>query len=113
MENNTLHLRATLEQAIRTKASAEPAFRAQLTEDPAKALKAAFDLDVPAGFTIRVVTEAAGEMVLALPSPRGELNDDELDAVPGAGMFDELLDRFRPPIGSRIGQLPIGRPGIG
>lgn len=105
MENDTLHLRAALEHAIRTKASTDAAFRAQLNDDPAKALKSAFDLDLPDGFTVRVVTETAGEMVLALPSPIGELNEAELDTVSGSGVFSDILGNMAPVTGSKIGNL--------
>lgn len=88
MTEQAIDQRAAFEGAIRQMAATNPAFRAELSSNPTEALKAAFGLDLPADFNLRVVNEKPGELVLVLPSPVRELNDDELDVVSGAGLFD-------------------------
>lgn len=88
MTEQATEQRIAFEGAIRQMAATDPAFRAQLSSNPADALKAAFGLDLPSDFNLRVVNEKPGELVLVLPSPVRELNDDELDVVSGAGLFD-------------------------
>ncbi|SMD07424.1 NHLP leader peptide family RiPP precursor [Rhizobium sp. RU36D] len=108
MTEQAIDQRAAFEGAIRQKAATDPAFRAELSDNPAEALKSAFGLDIPASFTLRVVNEQPGELVLVLPSPTRELNDDELDSVSGGGFFD-LLDRLRPVTGSPIAGIIAGK----
>ncbi len=97
MTEQAIDQRAAFEGAIRQMAATNPAFRAELSSNPTEALKAAFGLDLPADFNLRVVNEKPGELVLVLPSPVRELNDDELDVVSGAGLSTFSTRLAEPP----------------
>ena len=77
-----------LEQAIIELAWKDEVFKAQLLQDPKKALKDFLNLDVGERKN-KLVEEDQNEMVIRLPQlPEGtsdELTDEELDVVAGAG----------------------------
>jgi len=68
---------------IIAKAWRDPAFKAELIDNPAAALKAE-GIYVPAGITVTVVENTYKQFHLVLPPvPSDELSDEALDAVAG------------------------------
>lgn len=65
---------------------ADPAFKAALLADPVATL-AAEGMEIPAGMELRVVENRADltYVVLPLPPEEGELTDEDLGGVIGAG----------------------------
>ncbi|MCO5734807.1 NHLP leader peptide family RiPP precursor [Rhizobium sp. SSA_523] len=102
MTDSAMDARAAFEGAIRARAATDPAFRAQLSEQPIQAIKAAFGFDMPSELKLQIVTEKPGEMVVVLPSPSGELLEDELDAVSGGFSLNHLLTLIKPIAGSVV-----------
>jgi hypothetical protein len=71
-----------LKDQIIERAQADAAFRAELVADPKAAIHAAFGVELPVG--MRVVEEAADEVVLVLPAAVADaVGDRDLEAVAG------------------------------
>ena len=78
----------SVNEAIRLitgKATVDKAFRQLVLSDPNAAIKRATGMDVPAGFTVRVIENAPGvDQTYVLPDFKGaELSEDELERVAG------------------------------
>ncbi len=67
------------------KAVLDPEFRKIALSDPAAAIKAVSDKDIPAGFGVNFVENAPGvNMTIVIPDALSEeLSDDELERVAG------------------------------
>lgn len=88
--SNTLHqARALLEKALVEKAGADPVFRKQLLSEPHAAIETLLGRDPAPSLKIRVIEEAAGEVVLVLPRAfsEDELPDDLLDYAAGGRFY--------------------------
>lgn len=83
-------MRSAIETRVREDAAGDPAFRAALIADAAAAVSERYGLDVPSGTRIRVIEEAADEVVLVLPALRGtELSELELELVAGGSTYTD------------------------
>jgi len=80
-------MRSEIENSIRTAADNDPDFRTALIADPAAAVREQFGVEIPDGFTLRVVQESPTEVILVLPSDRSTviLAESDLDSAAGAG----------------------------
>lgn len=96
--------RVLLEAGLRAKAQSDSSFRGMLLSDPHAALVELLGTDPVPDLSIRVLEEAAGEIVLVLPRQidAGELPDELLDYASGGaykgckgdGWTLEKLDRM-------------------
>ena len=79
-------MRSEIETTIRRDATTDPTFRAALISDPATAISERYGQDVPRGLTLRVLEEAADEVVLVLPVDRSamQFSESDLDVINGA-----------------------------
>jgi len=78
----------SLSDLITRRAFAEEGFRKELIRGPRKALKKAFDVDVPDVVKVKTLEETAGKQYLVLPhrpDKTGELSDDDLEVVAAGG----------------------------
>ncbi|GHO84957.1 NHLP leader peptide family RiPP precursor [Dictyobacter formicarum] len=79
-----------VDKQIIDKAMRDASFRQRLLNDPKRALKEAFGIDVPAGTNIHVHEESAHDIHLTIPAaqPKGgrELSEAELTSAVG-GMY--------------------------
>jgi hypothetical protein len=74
------------QQQVIDRASTDPAFRAQLLEDPKQAISQQFSIPLPEAIAIRVIEEQPGEVVLVLRSQMasgGRLSQEDLEQVAG------------------------------
>lgn len=85
--------RAEIEARIRQDALEDDAFHAALLDDAGAAIARHYGIGTPAGLSVRALAEGPGEIVLILPSTAPiELDDDDLDAVDGAGYTQDPND---------------------
>ena len=82
-----------LQQIVIEKAMKDETFRKLLLENPAKALKDGFGLQIPEGFDIEVLEEQPEKFYIVLPGtgaekPDGELSEFELNSVAGGSFLD-------------------------
>lgn len=71
-------------KTIQDKAMADMAFRERFKADPNAVIEEIADLQVPAGFKIKVVAPEDADLTIALPKiETDELSDTELEAVAG------------------------------
>ena len=82
--------RAEVERRIIDKSLEDDAFRQRLLEDPRTALEEELGTPLPDEVEVRAVEESADTIYLVLPSTSpigegGELSEQELEAVAGAG----------------------------
>jgi hypothetical protein len=75
------------ERRVRDRAVADPAFRAQLKENPKGAIAAEFGTEVPDFINVHVHEESASELHLVIPATEAELTDEQLEAISGAGDY--------------------------
>ena len=82
-------MRSTIETQIREDAANDAAFRAALISDPHQAIAERYGMDIPGGLNVRVVEEAADEVVLVLPIDRSDMafSESDLDAAMGAAIY--------------------------
>ncbi|GLV60055.1 hypothetical protein KDH_68780 [Dictyobacter sp. S3.2.2.5] len=84
------------DQRIVDKVMRDPAFRQRLLSDPKRALKEAFDIDVPAGANIHVHEASPSEIHMIIPAAQQrssrDLSDAELASAVG-GMRSSDPDR--------------------
>jgi hypothetical protein len=75
------------QQQVIDRAGTDPAFRAQLLENPKSAISETLGIPLPESVAIRVIEEQPGEVVLVLPSQSmragAELPDENLEEVAG------------------------------
>ena len=76
--------RATIDQAIADRIEADPAFRADLLDDPRAALTALTGTDIPEAIRISVHEESPADIHLVISAPSA-LADSDLELVAGAG----------------------------
>ena len=77
-------LTGNLELAVRMRAAADPTFRTALLADPVAVLAETFKLTIPETVRVRVLEEAADEVVLVLPAAMAaDLSEAELAEVAG------------------------------
>ncbi|MCB0322488.1 MAG: hypothetical protein KDD69_02910 [Bdellovibrionales bacterium] len=71
--------------AICDRASTDASFHALAIKDPAKAVETVTNKQVPAGYTIRFVSNENAYLTVVLPDtrPEGELSDSDLESVAG------------------------------
>jgi len=82
----------------------DASFKQQLLTDPAAVLQAE-GVDIPYGYTVRVLENTGKVMNYVLPpNPNAELSDSELETVAG-GKYSEL-DGIR----ISLGLKPLGNP---
>ncbi len=87
-EANLLQERAKMMEDVILRAWTDESFKAQLLQDPAKALEAAFGTKFPPSISIKVIEETADTRYLVIPfRPKAddELSNEELEAVAGGG----------------------------
>ena len=80
--------RMGIEASVRERAQRDEEFRTALLADGRAALGEMLGVEIPASLTIRVIEEAADEVVLVVPEPRPaveDLGDEELETQSGAG----------------------------
>ncbi len=85
-EKMLLQERAKIVETIITRAWADESFKAQLLENPAKALEAAFATKLPPSISVKAIEETAETRYLVIPyRPKAgdELSNEELEAVAG------------------------------
>ena len=82
-------MRENIENVIREDAAGDSDFRAALLADPATALTERYGAAIPAGLSLRVVEEAADEVILVLPSNdlASQLSESDLDVATGASDY--------------------------
>jgi hypothetical protein len=80
-------MRTAIETQIRSDAEADPAFRAALIADADQAIAERYGMGIPEGLNVRVVEEAADEVVLVLPVDRSDMqfSEADLDVAASAG----------------------------
>ncbi len=87
-EKMLLQERAKIVETIITRAWADESFKAQLLENPGKALEAVFGTKLPPSISVKAVEETAETRYLVIPyRPKAgdELSNEELEAVAGGG----------------------------
>lgn len=77
--------RLEAEARLRRRAIADAGFRAWLLADPRAAIAADADIALEGSASVSVIEESPGEIVIAIPSPRG-VTDDQLQAMVGGGL---------------------------
>jgi hypothetical protein len=84
-------MRGQFTEQLLSRAERDPEFRRRLIEDPSSAIEDELGIDLPEGIRVRVVQEEPGEAVLVVPRhlEPGQLGDEELIAVAGAGCGTE------------------------
>jgi len=84
MSNWTEQEQKTAMSALMERCASDAAFRESALKDPAAAVKAVSGKDLPAGFTLRLVSNEGADLTLVLPDPVSEeLSDADLEAVSG------------------------------
>jgi nitrile hydratase alpha subunit len=84
--------RRDIELRLIEKSFRDEAFRQQLLREPKSAVEQELGTQLPEGIQVRVVQETAETLYLVLPtasspvSQRGELSDEDLEAVAGGGV---------------------------
>jgi hypothetical protein len=87
-ETMLLQERAKMVETVIMRAWADESFKAQLVENPGKALEAAFGTKLPPSIAVKVIEETAETRYLVIPyRPKAgdELSNQELEAVAGGG----------------------------
>ncbi|MFA7420399.1 MAG: NHLP leader peptide family RiPP precursor [Melioribacteraceae bacterium] len=80
--------RVDMNIAIIDRAWKDETFKKALQSDPKGTLKKEYNIDLPEDFKVKVVDEAANELVLVIPTNHGEekeLSEAELEKVAAAG----------------------------
>jgi hypothetical protein len=80
-------MRAQYTEQLLSRAERDPEYRKQLIEDPSSAIEEELGIDLPEGIRVTVVQEGPNEAILVMPRhlEPGQLGDEELLAVAGAG----------------------------
>jgi len=80
-------MRTEIETRIRQDAATDATFRAALIADADTAIAERYGMDIPDGLNVRIVEEAADEVVLVLPVDRSDMqfSEADLDVVANAG----------------------------
>jgi hypothetical protein len=89
--------RAEMERRLIQRSLEDEAFRQRLLDDPRAAIEQELGTQLPESIEVRVVEESADTIYLVLPSASpigqgGELSDQELDAVAGAGLAEATCE---------------------
>jgi hypothetical protein len=84
--------RGEAEQRIRARAESDPAFRAELLDNPRKALEAELGVQIPERVSVRVHEESLSEVHLVLPASQEDLSDADLELVAGGAAWGECPD---------------------
>jgi hypothetical protein len=75
------------QQQVIDRAGTDPAFRAQLIQNPRDAINAQLGISLPDGVAVRVIEEQPGEVVLVLPNQTmgsgTRLSGEDLENVAG------------------------------
>lgn len=76
--------RESVKSRILERAKKDAAFKAQLVNDPRKAIESELGTSLPSNVQFHVVQETATNLYVVLPeSPSRELSDQDLEAVTG------------------------------
>jgi hypothetical protein len=84
------------ERRIRERAVSDPAFRAQLKEDPRAALEAELGMTIPSEINVSVHEESLTEVHVVIPTAREDLSDRELEMVSGGYDWLHLENPYNP-----------------
>jgi hypothetical protein len=88
--------RGEVERRIREKAFADPAFRAELKENPRAALEHELGTEIPGDVTVTVHEETLTELHVVLPAGEGDLSDAELEMVSGGVCWTDCPSDYGP-----------------
>ena len=84
LDNEQQAIIFALEASLKAKASADPAFRAELLADPRAVVSRLLGFELPASYKLEVKEAPADTHVVMLPALHdGELSDSDLEAVAG------------------------------
>lgn len=79
-----------MRSAIETKASEDPAFRAQLIAEPKTAIRDLLDVPIPDSVSVHVHDQDENTVHLVLP-PRAALDETELGVAGGRSLLELLF----------------------
>lgn len=90
-EGLSLQSRRELEQQIAQRANKDAAFRQLLFKNPKRALKEAFDVELPAKMELHVLEETTSKLYIVLPVLSAELSETNLEKVAGGGTVPRIM----------------------
>ncbi len=85
----------TFKQVLILKALKDPEFKKKLLEDPKKAIQEEFQITLPEDLKINVFENQEKTVNLVIPYASGELSDEELENLAGAGALDDIGNWFK------------------